>query len=161
MINAFVAGRRGRTSRGLFQVPILTAWLAFSLGSCSPQIASHGNTIEPEMVSQIVPGATTQQEVELILGSPSSVAVLDDETWYYIGSRTESLAFLEPEVLERQVVVVQFDDLGVVQSLEAFGSERSRDVEVVERETPTRGNDLTFLQQFLGNIGRFEEQGGE
>lgn len=111
------------------------------------------------MVLRIVPGATSQQEVEAMLGSPSTISVLDGEQWYYIGSLTESLAFLEPEVLERQVVAIRFDPQGIVQSVDAFGQERGKEVEVVERETPTRGNDLTFLQQFLGNIGRFEEKG--
>lgn len=140
--------------------PLRAAGVAMLLASCSPQIATHGNTVEPDMVPRIVPGVTSQPEVEAILGSPSSISVLDGETWIYVGSRTQTIAFLEPNVLERNVVTVRFDETGIVRAVDAFGTERGREIEVVERETPTRGNDLSFLQQFLGNIGRFEDRAG-
>ena len=93
----------------------------------------------------------------MLLGSPSSVSVLDGQDWYYIGSRFRTFAFFGPEVLERQVVAITFDPNGVVQSLDALGAENGREVRLVERETRTRGNDLTIVQQLLGNVGRFEE----
>jgi outer membrane protein assembly factor BamE (lipoprotein component of BamABCDE complex) len=131
--------------------------LSFSLSSCVAQVASHGNTVEPERVSQIVPGVSSQQDVEVLLGSPSSVSVLDGQTWYYIGKRSRSIAFLEPDVLERQVLSIQFNPDGIVQSMDSLDAASGREVHLVERETRTRGNDLTIVQQFLSNLGRFEE----
>ena len=131
--------------------------LSLSLSSCVAQVASHGNTVEPERVSQIVPGVSSQQDVEVLLGSPSSVSVLDGQKWYYIGKRSRSIAFLEPDVLERQVLSIQFNPDGIVQSMDSLNADNGREVHLVERETRTRGNDLTIVQQFLGNVGRFEE----
>lgn len=130
---------------------------SLSLSSCVAQVATHGNTVEPDRVNQIVPGVSSQQDVEAILGSPSSVSVLDGQEWYYIGQRSRTIAFLEPDVLERQVLSVHFNSDGIVQSVDTLGADKGREVHLVERETETRGNDLTIVQQFLGNVGRFEE----
>lgn len=130
---------------------------SLSLSSCVAQVATHGNTVEPERVSQIVPGISSQQDVEVLLGSPSSVSVLDGQKWYYIGKRSQSIAFLEPDVLERQVLSVWFNADGIVQSVDTLDADNGRAVRLVKRETRTRGNDLTIVQQFLGNVGRFEE----
>jgi outer membrane protein assembly factor BamE (lipoprotein component of BamABCDE complex) len=131
---------------------------SLSLSSCVAQVATHGNPLEPEQVGQIVPGISSQQDVEMLLGSPSSVSVLDGQQWYYIGKRSRSIAFLEPDVLERQVLSVRFNPDGIVQSVDALDADSGREVHLVKRETRTRGNDLTIVQQFLGNVGRFEEE---
>jgi outer membrane protein assembly factor BamE (lipoprotein component of BamABCDE complex) len=130
---------------------------SLSLSSCVAQVATHGNTAEPEQVGQIVPGISSQQDVEMLLGSPSSVSVLNGQEWYYIGKRSRSIAFLEPDVLERQVLSVRFNPDGIVQSVDALDADNGREIRLVKRETRTRGNDLTIVQQFLGNVGRFEE----
>ncbi|TVR98718.1 MAG: outer membrane protein assembly factor BamE [Rhodospirillales bacterium] len=126
------------------------------VGACSPRVNTHGNKVGTDLLSEIVPGVHSRADVEAILGSPSTVSLFDGETWYYIGSRTETLAFLSPNVRERQVVAVTFDEYGVCTGVNAFGLERGREVELVRRETPTRGNEFTFIEQIVGNIGRFE-----
>ncbi len=131
--------------------------IPLGLSSCAAQVSNHGNTVEPDRISQIVPGVSSQQDVEMLLGSPSSVSILDGQDWYYIGSRFRSIAFLEPDVLDRQVVAITFDPNGIVQSVDELGAENGREVQLVKRETRTRGNDLTIVQQLLGNVGRFEE----
>ncbi|HLS68977.1 MAG TPA: outer membrane protein assembly factor BamE, partial [Kiloniellales bacterium] len=75
--------------------------------------------------------------------------------WYYIGQRTERVAFFKPDVTERQVVEIMFDETDRVSEMKVIGLEEGQEVELVERVTPTEGRDLTILQQFLGNLGRF------
>jgi outer membrane protein assembly factor BamE (lipoprotein component of BamABCDE complex) len=58
-------------------------------------------------------------------------------------------------VLERRVVVVQFDDGGVVRDLKTLDRSQGRDVEIVDRATPTHGREMSFLEQMIGNVGRF------
>lgn len=59
------------------------------------------------------------------------------------------------------MVVIAFDESGRVRSVEKFGQERGQDVAIVRRETPTAGNDLNLVQEFLGNIGRFNKNEAE
>jgi outer membrane protein assembly factor BamE (lipoprotein component of BamABCDE complex) len=108
-----------------------------------------------DVIAGIQPGVTTKTQVSQLLGSPSSIGTFNDHNWYYIGRKTETLAFFAPELTDQQVLVVRFDDAGVVQDFEKRGMETAREVSMNERETPTAGHSLGFFEQLFGNIGRF------
>ena len=81
-------GRMGRS--------LALAALAVAAASCAGRVDTRGNLADPEVVSQITPGESTRGTVEDLLGSPTTVATFNDQTWYYIGRKTEKVAFFEP-----------------------------------------------------------------
>ena len=93
-----------------------------------------------------------------MLGTPSTVATFEREIWFYIGGRVKSQSFFDPEVLERKVLTIQFDKRGVVKEVNNFDATKIEKIELVQRETSTKGKELTLLQQLIGNIGRFGTQ---
>ncbi|MBX6322441.1 MAG: outer membrane protein assembly factor BamE [Rhodospirillaceae bacterium] len=133
----------------------LAAALAGALAGCTPQLDVRGNLPDPENVLAVQPGITTREQVAQILGSPTAVGTFDDKTWYYISKRTETTAFFDPEVLDQEVLVVKFDDNGVVSDMRLYGDENARQIVPVSRTTPNLGQEMTVLQQLIGNIGRF------
>ena len=147
-------------SSGLLQA---CAWSAvvLMLTACAPRIVTSGNLPDPERLAEISDGGFSREEVAEILGSPSSVAVLEGEVWYYISKRTETLAFFEPDVSAQQVVVIRFDEKGMVSQVQTLGLEQARTIEPAERETPTAGNELTLFDQLIGNLGRFNKPGAK
>ncbi len=138
--------------------------LAFSaaiLDGCTPQRDNNGNIPLVEVVEAIKPGKHTRDEVATMLGSPSARATFEQEqAWYYIGKRTETLAFFTPEVLEHRVLEIRFDDQGIVKEVKRHDATTADKVDLVERTTPTKGNELTFVEQLIGNLGRFNQAGG-
>ncbi len=132
--------------------------VAAALAACAPMIDTRGNMPPIEVISTIQPGVTTRTQVSQLLGSPSTVATFNDRTWYYIGRKTETVAFLQPELTDQQVLVIKFDEAGVVQDFEKRGMETAREVAMNERETPTAGHSLGFFEQLFGNIGRFSSK---
>ncbi len=139
-----------------------SAWLAVTvaLAACEGKLATHGDPIDEVELARVRPGISTRADVVAALGSPSSVPLFDNNAWYYISDREQTIAFLAPESIERQVLTIRFDDQGVVSSVEQFGLERGREVDVVSRETPSFGQSPTIIQQMLGNLGRFNKQSG-
>ncbi len=133
---------------------------AVLLAACAPRIEVRGNLPDPDLLAELEIGALNKQQVTEMFGSPSSVSTFGSENWYYISERTETTAFYAPEVVDRKVVVISFDDKGVVRDFASLGLEDGRIIELVERKTPTAGNEITFLQQLFGNLGRFEGSGG-
>lgn len=125
------------------------------LAGCSPIVAQRGNIVDDVRLSQLRVGQMNRVEVLNTLGTPTSKATFDDNTWYYIGQITKQTAFFQPDVTERKIVKVEFDDDGVLKNVEEIGLDKAQDVEMVERTTPTRGKELGFLEQMLGNLGRF------
>lgn len=137
--------------------------LAATMAACQSQTDMRGNLPDPGALAEIKPGVHTRADVTRLLGAPSTVATFGKETWYYIGGRVKSVAFFKPEILERHVFTVKFDKSGRVANVKKLDDAKGRKILLVKRETPTKGKDLTVLQQLLGNIGRFgnpSEDGG-
>ncbi|WP_119165505.1 outer membrane protein assembly factor BamE [Algihabitans albus] len=134
---------------------------AFLLAGCAERVDVRGNLPDVEQVVEIQPGLSTRDDVVRILGTPSTLSSFQDRTWYYIGQRQEQFAFLRPDVTDRSVLIVTFDERGLVQETRLNTIEDGRSVDLVDRETPTEGRELTVLQQLFGNLGRFPGSTGE
>jgi len=134
---------------------LLAACAAIVLSACGNNVQLRGNTPDPEDIAAIQPGVQSRQDIIDLLGSPSTVSTFQDSKWYYIGQKTEEIAFMKPAVIDRQVLVVTFDESGLVEGTRLYGMDDAQDIEPVDRETPTEGRDLTLLQQLFGNIGKF------
>ncbi len=140
---------------GSSAVKLFAIGLLSSAAACSPIVANHGNYVEPDRLGQIHEGISRKPDVTEILGTPTATGTFDPNVWYYIGQRTEKVAFYPPEVIDRQILELRFDANGVVTKVQKLGLDAGRDVSFVDRTTPTAGKDLSFLEQMLGNVGRF------
>ncbi len=148
-----------RARRFMLALPVAAMALTACAADSITIKARHGNLPDPERLAEIVPGEINREEVAEILGSPSTIAAFDEETWLYISQQTETLAFLPLEITDQKIVVIKFDKEGVVSEVKQLGLEASQDVKPVERTTPTHGNEFTVLDQLLGNFGRFKSPG--
>lgn len=134
---------------------ILALAALIGAAACSPMRETRGYVPDDELLAELRPGVHDKNSVASLLGSPSSVGTFDSNTWYYITRKTEQLAFFAEEVTDQQVVAVDFDEQGVLTGVRRFTLEDANDIQFVERATPSRGKELTVLQQFFGNVGRF------
>jgi outer membrane protein assembly factor BamE (lipoprotein component of BamABCDE complex) len=154
---ASLGGRdRGGPARPGSRLALVAALgLLAGAAACTSQISNHGHRLDAAALAQVEPGQSSQQDVIQLLGSPSSLATFDDRTWYYVSQRTESHTFYYRTVVAQDVVAIAFDDQGVVSRINRHDLNGAREIDVVDRETPTAGNELSVLEQLLGNIGRF------
>ena len=134
---------------------VLAATMIASLGACSPTVNTRGNLPTAEQLSQIQPGVSDKASVTRVLGSPSSIASFDDTTWYYISQKSEELAFFKPDVRDPEVVSVTFDKDGIVKDVQKRASKTPHPIEPVARTTPAPGKELSFIEQLVGNFGKF------
>jgi outer membrane protein assembly factor BamE (lipoprotein component of BamABCDE complex) len=147
--------RQGRCGRRLRTVAPVAAIVALSLAACTSSISTHGHRLDAAALAQIEPGQSAEGDVVQLLGSPSSLATFDDRTWYYVSQRTERHSFYHTTVVAQDVVAIEFDEQGTVSRIDRHDLNGAREVDLVDRETPTSGNEMSVLEQFLGNIGRF------
>ncbi len=131
---------------------------AAAISGCFPTADTRGNLPLKEVVESIERGKQNRDQIAALLGTPSTKASFGkQETWYYIGKRTETLAFFKPKLLERKILVIKFDDRGVVEAVASYDASAGKPVELVERVTPTKGKELSVLAQIIGNVGRFSD----
>lgn len=135
---------------------VLVLSLGAGLAACDIQERfSHGYVPDQELIEAVRPGVHSRDQVARLLGSPSSIGTFEAQYWYYISRTVERVAMLEPEVIDQNVLVVEFDENDVVADLRQYTLEDGRIIDPVTQTTPTRGQELNLIQQLLGNIGRF------
>jgi len=123
--------------------------------ACTPTLVVQGYVPDEETLATVQQGVDNKDAVVSKLGSPSSVAALNDDTWIYISKQTENFAFFEPTVVGQDVVAINFDPEGRVEEVRRYTLEDGRLIDPVTRETPTHGRELGILEQLFGNVGRF------
>lgn len=123
--------------------------------ACTPTIDSRGYVPDDKQIAGIKPGVDNRESITRALGTPSVRGTFNDKTWYYVSAKTESEAFFEPDVLERNILEIDFDRTGLVADVRHYTLADGQDVALVTRTTPTRGKELTFFAQLFGNFGKF------
>lgn len=144
---------------------LLAALMLLPLAGCSlPDFMSHpvqarGNKVEPDQLAQLVPGTSTRADVLAVVGSPTARATFDDNTWIYIAELTKPVIGATNTVEDQQAVSLTFDQGGVLRRIERKGASDGLTIESVARTTPTPGTESSFVQQLLGNVGKFSPGG--
>jgi outer membrane protein assembly factor BamE (lipoprotein component of BamABCDE complex) len=133
------------------------------VAACEARQNTRGNLPTQDQIALITPGVHGRDDVRSILGAPSIVSTFDENVWYYIGRRTSQYAFFERNIIEQQVLIVRFQPDGPVKGITRLDKSDGREVDLVERETPSAGRELGLLEQLFGNIGRFagDDSGGQ
>ena len=79
-----------------------------AIAGCSPAVNHHGRLPDDIDISEIKPNLHNQEDVIRIVGSPSTVAAFDNNTWYYFTSTTETISFFRPDVTEKKLIAIKF-----------------------------------------------------
>ena len=122
------------------------------LGGCFTQTYYHGYVVQDGALEQIPIGAT-QEQVLIVLGTPSTVATVNGEVFYYISERSEKTAFLPQKVVNQRVIAVYFDKNRRVQRLADYGLQDGKIFDFVSRTTPTAGKELNYLSYVFKIFG--------
>ena len=118
-----------------------------TLGGCDSftQVYQRGYVL-PEGALEQVPLGATQDQVLIVLGTPSTVATVSGEVFYYISQRAEQkLAFMPQQVTNQRVIAVYFDKQRRVTRLANYGLKDGRVFDFVARTTPSGGTELNYL----------------
>lgn len=126
--------------------------------ACNPVLRNHGYIATAEKPQAVNPATDTKSSVLARLGNPSVKSTFDeqveDDVWYYVSSVRQRYAYLRPQIEDRTVTAIHFNPDGQVTEVAEFGLEDGVPVNYVDRKTPTRGRQLSVLEQIFGTIGR-------
>jgi outer membrane protein assembly factor BamE (lipoprotein component of BamABCDE complex) len=113
----------------------------------------HGIVVTEKMLAGVKPGIT-QAAVLDALGTPSTTSTINGEAFYYVSQTTSRpVAFLQPHIVDRRVLVVYFDKTGKVTRIANYGLEDGVVFDSIARTTPTAGSELNFLSQLIRGLG--------
>jgi outer membrane protein assembly factor BamE (lipoprotein component of BamABCDE complex) len=118
---------------------------AAALGGCTSEQFQKGYILPPGALEQIPIGAS-QDQVLIVMGTPSTVATLNGEVFYYISQRAERMvAFMPQRVTDQRVIAIYFDQNRRVQRLANYGLQDGRIFDFISRTTPTSGQEMSYL----------------
>ena len=137
---------------------VLCAICLTSVG-CSPVISLRGYQTDIDAEAGITVGSDTKTTIEDRLGDPSVQATFGNDTWYYVSSTEKQVAFFRPTIESRHILAVYFDKTGKVTDMKHYGLEDGHVVSFESRTTPTKGRELTFLQQLFNATPGVPNQG--
>jgi len=122
------------------------------LMGCTPVVSQRGYLQDLDNEAGIDPTTDTKTTIQQRLGYPSTEATFGADAWYYISSVEKQIAFFTPTVESRAILAVYFDKDGKVTDIKHFTLHDGHVVTFEARETPTRGKELTFLQQLFNAV---------
>jgi outer membrane protein assembly factor BamE (lipoprotein component of BamABCDE complex) len=129
------------------------AWRSFAVGAAllagafvggCAQVYHHGYIV-PEGALEQLPLGSSQDQVLIVLGTPSTVATISGEVFYYISQRAEQISFLPQKEVDRRVIAVYFDKNRKVQRLADYGLKDGKIFDYISRTTPSGGAEQNYL----------------
>ena len=134
--------------------------LALAL-ACGLALAGCGNfteTLQRGYVAQEgtleqIPIGATQEQVLIVLGTPSTVATVSGEAFYYISQTSQrAFAFMPYDVKDQRVIAVYFDKSRRVEKLAYYGLKDGKVFDFMSQTTPTGGKDVEYLRHVLQSL---------
>ena len=129
--------------------------LALACGLALAGCGSFSETLQRGYVAQQgaleqIPIGATQEQVLIVLGTPSTVATVSGEAFYYISQTAQrAAAFMPYEVRDQRVIAVYFDKDRRVQRLANYGLKDGKIFDFVSQTTPTGGKEFAYLSGVL------------
>ena len=135
--------RVARPRRGL-RAALAAAALCVTLGGCAEQFQK--GYILPIGALEQIPIGASQDQVLIVMGTPSTVATLSGEVFYYISQRAErQVAFMPQKVTDQRVIAIYFDKNRKVERLANYGLQDGKIFDFISRTTPTSGQEMSYL----------------
>jgi outer membrane protein assembly factor BamE (lipoprotein component of BamABCDE complex) len=108
----------------------------------------------PEGALEQIPVGATQEQVLIVLGTPSTVATVNGDAFYYISQKAErAAAFMPHEIVDQRVIAVYFDKDRRVTKLANYGMKDGKLFDFLSQTTPTGGQELNYLRGIFRNMG--------
>ena len=127
-----------------------------ALTACTATYQNHGYVPLEEDLQELVVGVDTRATVDDVIGPPTTSGVLDGGDYYYVRSRVREYGMFRPEVIERQILAISFDEADTIANIERFGLEDGKVVPLSRRVTDSSVVENGFFRQMLRNVGNFD-----
>ncbi|MGX5733155.1 outer membrane protein assembly factor BamE [Bosea thiooxidans] len=120
---------------------------------------SRGFVMDEGLVAQIKPGMDVQSVLQ-ILGTPSTTSTVGNRTFYYISqTMRRRLQFMDPQVIDQQVLVIYFNKSFKVERVARYGLQDGVIFDFISRTTPAGGEEQSFLRNLFRGVTKFNPLG--
>ena len=133
---------------------LITVVSLIAIAGCAPIVDSHGFVTSDAKPVSVETGTDNKTTILTRYGNPSQVGVFNEQVWYYIGYVQTQQLFFKPRTQSREITAISFDEDDKVAEVRRYALTDGKVFAYDERTTPTRGREVTFLEQLFGSVGR-------
>jgi outer membrane protein assembly factor BamE (lipoprotein component of BamABCDE complex) len=119
-----------------------------------------GIVVTQHDLNELTPGTASQADAQALLGPPTFDEQFNANNWVYVSQITKMRIGNTEGVKAQQVVVLNFDNNGVLQKISQRNLQDSVNVAMDKAQTPVPGGHAGFLQQLIGGVGSYNPLGG-
>lgn len=136
--------------------------IALSLPGCALfRDAPHyrGIAVSQHDLGELTPGISSQADAQALLGPPTAQEVFNTNNWIYVSQITKMRIGQTEGVKQQHVVVLSFDNNGVLQKISERDLNDGVKVSMDKAQTPVPGGTAGFFQQLVGGVGSYNPLG--
>jgi outer membrane protein assembly factor BamE (lipoprotein component of BamABCDE complex) len=141
---------------------LLLAAIAAPLPGCvlfSDAPHYRGIAVTQHDLGELTPGIASEADAQALLGPPTVQEMFDSNNWIYISQITKMRIGRTEGVKQQHVVVLTFDNNGILQKVSEKDLNDSVQVAMDAQQTPTPGGNAGFIQQLIGGVGSYNPLG--
>ncbi len=123
-------------------------------------VSHTGNMPTKERINRIEVGSS-KDDVIGILGMPSSVNVLDENSWVYMSTDVKKVAFMTPKEENREILRITFNEADEVKNIEHLSLADGKNIVPEKDKTEVKGQRAGFFRKYFGGVGQYNPFGGK
>ncbi len=129
----------------------------FILSSCQLKepIKGHGINFLENRSKKISLNKSNKNDVINILGNPHTTSLDDENLWFYFDRKISGgsiIKFGDLDLLENNVLIINFDKYGIVKKKEFFSKEDMKKIKFSNMETKNPVTKQSFVSSFLQSV---------
>jgi outer membrane protein assembly factor BamE (lipoprotein component of BamABCDE complex) len=140
-------------------VALVFCIIANILSGCSNNIQTKGYQFEKGAINNITPNKSNLEDVIKVLGSPTVSAIYGEPKFFYIEQIYKTVPMRNPAVIDQKILEVTFQNNGIVKGIKEYNLKDIKKVDFNNTQTILPGNKIGALEQFLGNLGKYNNAG--
>tara|TARA_Y100000992_G_C21043582_1_gene386135 strand:+ start:125 stop:601 length:477 start_codon:yes stop_codon:yes gene_type:complete len=131
--------------------------LIFILSNCQLKepVKGHGINFLENRSKKIFLKKTNKNDVISILGNPHTKSIDDENLWFYFDRKLSSgtiMNFGDMNLLENNVLVINFNNYGIVINKEFYSKEDMKKIKYSEMKTENPVSKQSFVSSFLQSV---------
>ena len=126
--------------------------LIIALSSCTKIIELHGIDNLKNKANNLVINQSNSNDVLNVIGPPQHKDVVNKNIWFYNEVRHTQTKLGSKEIVENNILKIEFDDLGILKELTFLDKNDLNKVSFDKNATQSLGKSQNFLSSFLAGI---------
>jgi len=120
-----------------------------------PVVKHHGVPFLEKKQTDLLINKTNKNDIEKILGNPSTRSKFDNDVWIYIErkqtqSKIKNLGKMK--IIKNDILVLEIDKYGILKKKEFYNINDMKNIKIVEATTETGFQKNSFIYDFLSSV---------